>query len=323
MKKYLIISVILTGIFPALIVAVLCKPDINTSSSSSVSPKNEQITVCTEPITSDIPDITVSLIVDQSVEIMPLETYLIGVVLGEMPADFELEALKAQAIVARTFTCKRIQNSKHDSGDICSEYSCCQAYISESEYLAMGGTEAAVEKIRTAVNDTRGEVLRYEGDLIEATYFSCSGGKTEDAAAVWGASVPYLQSVESPGEEGAAHYTDTVKFSVIEFCSLLDISADSYLTVDRITYTEGGGVGTLNINGESFSGTELRQKLGLRSTAFVISVMGQSVTITTKGFGHRVGMSQYGADAMALRGYDCYGILNHYYSGTYVSTVSY
>lgn len=323
MKKYLIVSIILTGVFPALIVAMLCKPNTGVSSSDSNSLKNEQITVYSEPIISETPDITVSLIEDQAVEEMPLETYLIGVVLGEMPADFELEALKAQAIVARTFTCKRIQNSKHSSGDICSEYSCCQAYISESEYLAMGGTEAAVEKIRTAVRDTKGEILQYEGDLIEATYFSCSGGKTEDAAAVWGTSVPYLQSVDSPGEEGAAHYTDTVKFSVAEFCNLLGISADSYLTVDQITYTEGGGVDRLNINGESFSGTELRQMLGLRSTAFVISVTGRSVTITTKGFGHRVGMSQYGADAMAVRGYDCYGILNHYYPGTYVSTVSY
>ena len=247
-----------------------------------------------------------------------VEDYLVGVVLAEMPASFELEALKAQAVVARTYTMRAASTvGKHGDGSVCTDYACCQAYIDPAEYIHKGGTKESLEKIKTAVRDTAGEVLTYEGKLIEATYFSCSGGSTEDAVAVWGNDYPYLQAVDSPGEEHAAHYTDTVSFTPKQLQSALGVtlSGSPEEWFGTVTYTEGGGVDTIQIGGKAYRGTQLRQLLSLRSTAFTVSV-GEDISFTTKGFGHRVGMSQYGADAMALSGKGYEEILTHYYQGT-------
>lgn len=250
---------------------------------------------------------------------LPLEEYITSVVLREMPADFEPEALKAQAVVARTYTLRRsAAGGKHPGGDICTDPSCCQGYWEEAAYIESGGTEESLQKVKSAVNATAGQVLTYQGKLIEATYFSCSGGMTEDAAAVWGSDLPYLQAVKSPGEEKATHYTDTVSFTGKEFQDKLGIklSGSPERWIGKVTYTDGGGVATMQIGGEEYTGTQLRQKLGLRSTAFVMTAVGNTVTVTTKGFGHRVGMSQYGADAMAVSGSTYAQILAHYYQGT-------
>lgn len=260
----------------------------------------------------------------QEVQQQNLEEYLVGVVLAEMPASFEKEALKAQAVVARTYTMRaNLSGGKHGDGSVCTDYACCQAYIDPEDYLNKGGTTENVDKIRTAVTDTAGQVLTYGGELIEATYFSCSGGSTEDAVAVWGTDYPYLQAVESPGEEEAAHYTDTVRFSPEEFAGALGavLSGSPREWFGAVTYTEGGGVDTMVIGGKTYKGTELRQKLGLRSTAFTVSA-GEDITITTRGYGHRVGMSQYGADAMAALGNHYTDILAHYYQGTALSALS-
>ena len=256
-----------------------------------------------------------------TVETRLLEEYLVGVVLAEMPASFEVEALKAQAVVARTYTMRTTQTGgKHGDGSICTDPACCQAYIAPDSYLDRGGTEAAVEKIRNAVEDTRGQVLVYEGELIEATYFSCSGGSTEDAVAVWGSDYPYLQAVDSPGEEHAAHYTDTVTFSPEQFLDALGevLTGSPGSWFGEVSYTDGGGVDTMVIGDKTYKGTELRRLLSLRSTAFSV-MAGEEITITTRGFGHRVGMSQYGADAMALNGSTYPQILAHYYPGTALS----
>ena len=160
-------------------------------------------------------------------------------------------------------------------------------------------------------------MVTYEGELIEATYFSCSGGRTEDAVAVWGAEVPYLQSVSSPGEENSSDYMKTVTMSAGEFAAAFDgLSGTPGTWIGKITYTNGGGVATIEIGGTEYKGTTVRQKLKLRSTAFVITIVGSSVSITTKGFGHRVGLSQDGAEAMAVGGSDYAEILAHYYPGT-------
>lgn len=249
---------------------------------------------------------------------MTLEEYLTGVVLAEMPASFEPEALKAQAVVARTYTRKRMEGGKHGQAAVCMDSGCCQGWRSGEDYLAQGGKPSAVEKVRAAVADTDGLVLRYEGRLIDATYFSCSGGVTEDAVAVWGQDVPYLKSVQSPGEEEAPRFSDSVTFSPGDFAGKLGLSAagDPGSWFGSVTYTAGGGVETMVIRGKSFSGTQLRSKLGLRSTAFEIAVSGDKITVTTRGFGHRVGMSQYGAQAMAQEGSSFSDILAHYYTGT-------
>ncbi len=249
---------------------------------------------------------------------MDMEDYLVGVVLAEMPVSFELEALKAQAVAARTYTRKAWETGgKHGDGSVCRESGCCQAYLPEDAYLEQGGTQEALDKVRRAVALTSGQVLTYQGELIEATYFSCSGGSTEDAAAVWGTDFPYLRSVESPGEESAAHYTDTVTFTPQQFQNALGTELTGYPKswFGTATYTAGGGVATMTIGGEAYSGTELRSLLGLASTNFTITP-GANLIITTYGYGHRVGMSQYGADAMAVTGSTYDEILSHYYPGT-------
>ena len=161
-------------------------------------------------------------------------------------------------------------------------------------------------------------MLTYQGQLIEATYFSCSGGSTEDAIAVWGTDYPYLRATDSPGEENAAHYTDTVEFSEEEFEALLDrdLRGEPESWFGLTTYTAGGGIASMDIGGSTYTGTQLRQLLGLRSTAFTVTTDNDCVIITTRGFGHRVGMSQYGADVMAASGSSCEEILGHYYQGT-------
>ena len=253
---------------------------------------------------------------------MGLEDYLIGVVLAEMPGSFDQEALKAQAVVARTYTVKAVSSGgKHADGSICTTASCCQAYISQQDYIGRGGTTEVVDKIRIAVRATASQVLTYQGELIEATYFSCSGGKTEDAVAVWGTDYPYLRSVESPGEESAPPYTDTMIFTPEEFQNKLDITlpADPMTWFGSVTYTSGGGVADMEIGDRIYTGTELRAMLGLRSTAFSVAAEEGAIRITTKGYGHRVGMSQYGAEAMAVSGSSYAQILLWYYPGTEIT----
>lgn len=257
--------------------------------------------------------------VDGTVTEMELERYLVGVVLGEMPAYFESEALKAQAVVARTYTLRiHMQGGKHGDSSICADPGCCQAYVSVIEYLERGGTGESVEKVTAAVNATAGEVLLYEEELIEATYFSCSGGITEDAQAVWGTDYPYLRSVSSPGEENASCFTDMVSFSFDAFRERMgmQLTGNPETWFGAVTYTAGSGVATIVIGGKEYTGTEARRLLGLRSTIFEAEVTEGEILIHTKGYGHRVGMSQYGAEAMAVAGSTYDKILAHYYQGT-------
>ena len=257
----------------------------------------------------------------ESIIQMELENYLLCVLLGEVPVDFEPEAIKAQSVATRTYTLRKVNKQiKHEDADVCTEASCCQAFISEETFLHSGGSHEDLIKMKNITQATFGEVLTYQGNLIEATYFSCSGGKTEDAVAVWGTSVPYLKSVDSPGEEQAAHFKDTFIYPINTFCRQLGIMRESVITDDdlKLSYTEGNGVDKLRIGDEEFSGTQLRTLLSLPSTYFTISVQGDEVFINTRGYGHRVGMSQYGADAMAMSGKNYREILSHYYPGTQI-----
>lgn len=262
----------------------------------------------------------IAVLTDRGLTQMPREAYIAGVLLAELPADFETQTKMAQAVVARTYALRTARKDGKHSGSVCTDSACCQGYIGFDAYLESGGSEEAVESARQAAQETRGQVLTYEGDLIEATYFSCSGGYTEDAAAVWGADVPYLQAVQSPGEEQASHYTDTVQLSLADFAAALNLTKQKAAQLGPVSYTEGGGVASMRIGGKEFTGTQLRGLLSLRSTAMQITVVGDTVTITTRGFGHRVGMSQYGADAMAVLGSSYAEILSHYYPGTVIET---
>lgn len=251
---------------------------------------------------------------DDSLE-MELDEYLTGVVLAEMPAAFHEEALKAQSVAARTYTWKaHTTGGKHGNGSICTDASCCQAYITEETYLSCGGTTENLEKVRKAVVSTSPFVLAYEGELIEATYFSSSGGSTEEAVAVWGSDYPYLQAVSSP--EKTMYGTVIYAKPELEQRLKITLSENPEDWFGAVTYTKGGGIASMEIGGETFTGTYLRSMLGLRSTDFTVETDGTNITITTRGYGHRVGLSQYGANAMAEAGSAWQMILQHYYPGT-------
>lgn len=257
-----------------------------------------------------------------TVQIMELEEYILGVVLAEMPASFDLEALKAQAVVARTYTLRRMKlQDKHTDAAICANSDCCQAYISKKAYLDKSGKQADVEKVSQAVIETEGQLLTYRGQIAEATYFSCSGGRTEDALAVWGTDIAYLQAVDSPGEDVSE---DSKFFTAKEFCNALGRKLDGKTSgwLGKVTYTNGGGVEMMFIGGIGYPGTELRQRLGLKSTAFEMKAEKGGIRVNTRGFGHRVGMSQYGAEAMAVAGKSYSQILSHYYPGTEIDKLS-
>lgn len=319
--KNLILAVVLAWVAPVIIFTIFWNED------TVVSEKIINEAVDTVSTTDhEIGKQTIRVLMDNNTVVqMDIEDYVVCVVLREMPAEFETEALKAQAVVARTYTLRRCaNNSKHQNADICTSPSCCQGFYDKQTYVKDGGSEQLILKVEEAVYATKSQVLLYDGELIDATYFSCSGGRTEDAVAVWGTNIPYLQSTDSPGEESALRYTDTVEFSVSEFARLLELNKSDIAGnwIGNISYTKGGGVDKITLSGKSFKGTDIRTRLGIRSTAFTISINGDNIVITTKGFGHRVGMSQYGADAMALQGSSYKEILNHYYKDVVLSEYS-
>lgn len=306
-------------VLPSMLFSALQKKQVNKNQQSLQSDTTSSQTAKDTSIFLPV------LLDDGTVTELKLEDYLVAVVLQEMPAEFEMEALKAQAVVARTYALRRYKlGSKHENAAVCTDSGCCQGYCLPENYLHKGGTQVSVDKITAAVQATAGEVLTYEDSLIEATYFSCSGGMTEDAAAVWGSEVPYLVATKSPGEESAAYFVNTVTYTTEEFARMLGISLPEMTDkwIKTISHTAGGGVEEINICGRLYKGTTVRQKLGLRSTAFTIAVVGNTVTVTTKGFGHRVGMSQYGADAMAVQGSTYEQILTHYYQGVDLAVYS-
>ena len=246
---------------------------------------------------------------------LALDAYLQRVLLGEMPISFEKEALKAQAVAARTYTAKAMAGGKH-GGKLCTDSTCCQAFCDAAAFASFTPEER--EKAADAVRETDALVLTYDGALIEATFFSCSGGRTEDAVAVWGTDYPYLRSVESPGEEAAKYDTDSRLVSKRELETALEItlSDNAASWAGAVQLTSGGGVETIELGGKHFLGVYLRKALGLRSTAFTVTPEGDALRFDTRGYGHRVGLSQYGANAMAADGADFREILRHYYPGT-------
>ena len=313
-----IIVLLLGFAVPGLMLSRISKLN-QVGSNSTTTPETECLQTTQTEVTANNA-ISISILDHNgNVTIMNLEEYVACVVLAEMPASFEVEALKAQAVVARTYTLRRIEgNPKHKNAAVCKKPSCCQSFCSFSDYITKGGKQENAHKVIQAVKDTEGLVLVYDSELIEATYFSCSGGVTEDAAAAWGEDIPYLQSTVSPGEEAALNYVRTVFFTVDEFADRLDLEnpADPGNWIGKITYTAGQGVDSIEIGGKLYKGTQLRSKLDLYSTAFIITIVGDTVVITTRGYGHRVGMSQYGADAMAVKGSSFVEILSHYYKNT-------
>lgn len=307
-KPEILISLLLVVILPAIVLHFFPAEQPNKQEPAS------EITVTEKTSSEDNLPKQIRILQNSQVHTVPLDDYIYGVVLGEMPETFHEEALKAQAVAVRTYTLKMLQNTrKHVDADLCTDPSCCQAYVQ---------TDGDIVKVRQAVDSTIGQVLIYDGKLIDATYYSCSGGRTEAAVAVWGTDIPYLQAVDSPWEESAKYHTDTVVFTQKELIEKLGLSEDSdSISYSNLKYTDGGGVAEIQICDKKFTGTQLRGLLDLRSTAFTIHIDGEQIRFDTKGYGHRVGMSQYGADAMAQLGSGYEQILSYYYPQTQLVTL--
>ncbi len=289
-------------------------PQTTAPTQQPTLPAPTQSTAPPEPQVVQIP-----VMMDGKVKEMDLEEYLLGVMLAEVPASFHRETLKAQAIASRTYTLKCTSGSgNHKKGYICTSSGCCQAYISPESYIISGGKWKNIETMRKVLEETAGQVITYERELILSTYFSCSGGSTESAMAVFGVDYPYLQAVSSPGEESAYVFSHSRSFSAQELREKLDMDLPDLPETwfGPMTYTQGGGVDTITIGGAVYRGSKIQSLLRLRSTAFSVQVEGDTVTFHTLGYGHRVGMSQFGAEAMAKAGKTFDHILLHYYTGT-------
>ena len=257
------------------------------------------------------------------IEIIPLEEYIVGVLAGEMPINFELEALKAQAVASRSYALKRIEYNKDKEYDVVDSIM-NQVYLDE-EYLKEAWNINYVKninKLRTAVNQTIDEYLEYNNTVVDALFFSTSNGYTEDSNLIFGFESSYLKSVESPWDKevSSAYLTNKI-MNLNDFYEKLNIPYNKNLNIEIIKRSNTGRILLLKINNQEFKGTEVYNLLSLRSTDFEIELLGDSIKITTKGYGHGVGMSQYGALGMAKKGYTYEEILKHYYYGTNLTKI--
>jgi len=261
----------------------------------------------------------------KQIESIPLEEYVIGVVASEMPAEFETEALKAQALAARTYITKQLMNGPISTPDgaAVTDTQMHQVYKNPEELKAIWGDkyESKLQKITAAVAATQGKILTYQDQPIDASFFSTSNGYTENSEAYWTEAIPYLKSVKSSWDKNSPKFYDKKVITIKDFESKLGVKLDtSSGTVGKITeLTPGKRVAKVEIDGKQFTGRQIREELGLKSSDFTWEIKGDSVVIETKGFGHGVGMSQYGANFMAEDGKTYEEIIAHYYNGTKVS----
>ena len=256
---------------------------------------------------------------------MELEEYVLGVLAAEMPAEFEPEALKAQAVAARSYTLYCKAGCKHGQAMVCCDFACCQAWRSTEEMQALWGEgfDFYYEKLSRAVEETQGQHLLYDEQPVFAAFHSSSAGYTESCGAIW-SELPYLVSVESPENEShVPGYVTYLELSPLDFRDSLlhkrpeaDFSTGAESWIGEIGYEDSGRISYVVIGGIPYSGTELRSLFSLRSTSFSLEYTGESFLFTVQGFGHGVGMSQYGANVMAQEGADYAAILAHYYPGT-------
>lgn len=246
-----------------------------------------------------------------------LEEYLIGVVGAEMPAAFHIEALKAQAIISRTYALKA--NSK---GKTLMANESNQSYKTNSELKSLWGNnyDTYYNKIKSAVTSTKGKYLAYNGNYIEAVFHSTSNGKTESSVNVWGNSYPYLVSVASPYDNLNSSFSKSVKLSFSDLFKKLGFEVNNETSFNILSKTSGDRVKNIAIDNHNYTGVELRNLLGLRSADFTLEIEEDGVIFTTKGYGHGVGLSQYGANGYAKNGYNYEKILKHYYKGVTIKS---
>jgi len=335
------ISIILTAIIVMLVIPTVIVSIFSRTDSEGSKPTSEVQIEQEKPIRVVISgkDPVVNLYDHYSKKLITidLEEYVIGVVAAEMPASFELEALKAQAVAARTLAAYKMKAlggkgcGKYEGADVCSEFSHCQAWIPDSQMRKNWGKsyEDNLQKIKQAVYQTWGEIMTYNGKPIEVFFHSTSNGKTENVEEVFSASLPYYDVVESPGDKNGPNYSASVSFTVDEFIRKFENKyGKSNLTRNNIkdqikilSYTESGRVKEIMIGGIKIKGTDFRNLYGLNSTDFELHFEGDKIIIKTRGYGHGVGMSQVGANYMAEQGKDYRQILNHYYQGIEIEKI--
>ena len=295
--------------------------------------KDEEIAQTLGDLTADGDVITVLL--DGETCTMPLESYVAGVVSAEVSPDFPEAALQAQAIAARTYAVYKQRMGRpaqHTEADVCDDPAHCTAYLDlAAEAASVWGDQAATyeDAIVRAVNDTAGQVVTYEGAPIIAVFSAAAAGRTEAAVDVWGSDIPYLVSVKSGGESDCPRYHDRVTVSAEDFRAAVqealpsaDLSGapDTWFANEK--RSTAGGVISVDLGGVSVRGSTVRTLAGLRSTHYTLETSAESLTFVTEGYGHGVGLSQWGARQMALDGADCDAILTHYYSGTEIKHLS-
>lgn len=259
----------------------------------------------------------------KQVENIPLEEYVIGVVASEMPARFDLESLKAQALTTRTYIVKLMseENSKvvnSPEKSLVDDTKMFQVYKNKQELQKLWGKEYKwkMTKITEAVSSTQGQIITYNDKPIDATFFSTGNGFTENSEEYWKSKIPYLRSVVSPGDKSSPEFKNTKVISIDQFEKKLGVTLPNDGSVGEITSrTQGKRVASVSINGKKFTGKEIRDQLNLMSSDFDWNLKNGKVSITTKGYGHGVGMSQYGAEGMAKEGKSYKEIISHYYNG--------
>ncbi|MDY5211392.1 stage II sporulation protein D [Intestinibacter sp.] len=312
------------------------KNEISSSESTkNIMKKSEQDKDTYETVDSTSPTITVYNCSTNKTEKMDIETFLYGVVASEMSSDFSEEALKAQAVAARTYIIYKIENNitqGHNGADICTNSNHCQAYASYEELKNKKGDEwmnNSYPKIKQAVDDTKGHILTYDNKAILPLYFSTSSGKTENSEEVFSAQYPYLKSVSSPYEEQSPKYYTEKKINKNDFVNLLkknyssiSISSENLNnTVKILDRTTAGSVNTIQVGNKKITGRNMRTIFGLNSSNFDLGFNGDTVIFKVKGYGHGVGMSQWGAEGMAQKNYKYDEILFHYYTDTQIKDI--
>ncbi len=247
-----------------------------------------------------------------------IEDYLVGVLAAEMPASFEIEALKAQAVAARTYAYYKYINNQLLTGTTSD-----QAFINDSQMQSKWGEDYKIykEKISKAIEDTKDLIITYQENPIIAFYFSMSNGTTENSLTVFGEELPYIQSVKSPWEENHQNYQETITYKKEEICKMLNIDCTSFI-VNKITYNENNRIDLITINDIDYTGVDFRNLLNLRSTDITININDNQVTLITNGYGHGVGMSQYGANGLAKEGKTYEEILKYYYQDIEINKIT-
>lgn len=257
------------------------------------------------------------------IDVVPIEEYSVGVVSGEVPISFEMDALKAQAVAARSYVLKQLEYNRNNDYDVVDTVM-NQVYLDSDQLKNRWGNNyiTNLNKAKMAVLETKGEYLDCNGSVVEALFFSTSTGYTENSGEVFPTQQPYLKSVASTWDADVSPvFNDYFYFKLWDFYSKLGLPYSDTLYVEAINTTSTGRIKQVKINGKIFSGDDVQYLLGLRSTFFSIIQNGEDITVNTKGYGHGVGMSQYGAQGMALNGYKYDEILKYYYQGVEIKKI--